>query len=378
MIVGIDASNIRVGGGVTHLVELLRAVDPHNYGFKQVIVWGGAETLHQLEERPWLCKIHIPLLDRSLQYRLYWQRFEMDRLVRRASCNVLFAPGGSYNGSFRPFVAMSQNLLPFELKEAMRYGASWTLLRLMLLRSLQARTFRVANGIIFLTEYARDVVMKNVINLAGRTAIIPHGINDCFFLLPRHQKAVSDASNEDPFRVLYVSIIDVYKNQWHIAEAIAQLKKEGLPIHLDLVGPAYPPAMRRLNKALLKIDQQKTFIHYHGPVPYSNLVKWYHRADLFVFASCCENMPNILLEAMASGLPIACSNRGPMPEVLSESGLYFDPEKPSEVACTIRALLDSPALRAEKAASAFRRATSFTWQRCAEQTFQFLSHCATG
>jgi glycosyltransferase involved in cell wall biosynthesis len=108
-------------------------------------------------------------------------------------------------------------------------------------------------------------------------------------------------------------------------------------------------------------------------VPYEELFKWYHQADLFIFASSCENMPNILLEAMAAGLPIACSNRGPMPEVLGTAGLYFDPENPAEIACAIRSLLDSTDLRAEKAEAAYRRAKAFTWQRCAEQTFQFLA-----
>jgi glycosyltransferase involved in cell wall biosynthesis len=51
-------------------------------------------------------------------------------------------------------------------------------------------------------------------------------------------------------------------------------------------------------------------------------------------------MPNILLEAMAAGLPIACSNRGPMPEVLGTAGLYFNPENPAEIACAIRTVID--------------------------------------
>ena len=49
-------------------------------------------------------------------------------------------------------------------------------------------------------------------------------------------------------------------------------------------------------------------------------------AELFVFASSCENLPNILIEGMAAGLPIACSRRPPMPEVLGDAGESFDPE----------------------------------------------------
>ena len=51
MIIGIDASNIRAGGGVTHLDELLRAADPEAHGFSQVIVWSGSATLDRMRPR---------------------------------------------------------------------------------------------------------------------------------------------------------------------------------------------------------------------------------------------------------------------------------------------------------------------------------------
>ena len=50
---GIDASNIRAGGGVTHLAELLRAAVPAEHGFDEVIVWSNEGTLAKLDERPW-------------------------------------------------------------------------------------------------------------------------------------------------------------------------------------------------------------------------------------------------------------------------------------------------------------------------------------
>ena len=40
----------------------------------------------------------------------------------------------------------------------------------------------------------------------------------------------------------YTSIVDVYKHQWNVAEAVLRLRREGMPVTLDLVGPAYPPA----------------------------------------------------------------------------------------------------------------------------------------
>ena len=162
MKLGIDASNLRAGGGVNHLMELLRIKHPHDYGFDKIIVWGGSSTLDRLEERPWLCKVYEPLLDRALPMRLYWQRFILDRLVWREECDLLFIPGGSYFGTFRPFVTMSQNLIPFQWREVKRYGVSWMFLRNLLLFWSQKQTFQSANGVIFLTNYAKDIVIKKV------------------------------------------------------------------------------------------------------------------------------------------------------------------------------------------------------------------------
>ena len=61
-----------------------------------------------------------------------------------------------------------------------------------------------------------------------------------------------------------------------------------------------------------------------------------------------------------------------MPEILGDAGIYFDPERPSEIAAALRTLIESPELRAEKADAAFRRAKGFSWDRCAEETFGFL------
>ncbi len=270
---------------------------------------------------------------------------------------------------------MSQNMLLFEGKEAWRYGISWTFLRLLLLRYLQSRSFQAAKGVIFLTEYARDIVLKSVNIPAPNSTIIPHGVNDRFFLPPRPQRDLTNALVGHPIRILYVSIVDVYKHQWHVVEAMAKLKEEGFPVQLDLIGPAYPPAMKRLTRMLHKFDPQGSFVKYRGAIPYLELFKWYHQADLFVFASSCENMPNILLEAMASGLPIVCSNRGPMPEVLGEGGVYFDPEKPIEIAGAIEKLIENSNLRAQKAEDAYGRAKAFTWRNCSDLTFRFIASC---
>jgi glycosyltransferase involved in cell wall biosynthesis len=373
MHLGIDASNLRVGGGITHLVEILRAADPPAHGFAQVIVWGGRATLASVEDQPWLVKSHQPALDGGLARRMFWQRFELGVLARHAACDVLLAPGGANSSGFQPVVAMSRNMLPFEWRELVRYRWTLTGLRLLLLRLAQARAFRRAQGLIFLTRYAHDTVTRVINSVGGATAIIPHGVDSRFFHSPRQQLPVDRYTVERPFRVLYVSGIDLYKHQWHVAAAVALLRQSGLPIALELVGQAYPPALARLQEALQELDTRGEFVRYAGPVPNCQLHTRYLDADLCVFASSCENMPNILLEGMASGLPIACSNRGPMFEVLGNGGLYFDPEKPEDIARTLRELIGSPQQRGRLAQAAYERAHGYSWQRCASATLDFLA-----
>ena len=374
--IGIDATNIRGGGGVTHLVELLRALEPAQFGIERVVVWGGAPTLNAMDNRFWLDKRNPPALNKGLIVRTLWQRYHLSEAAREEGCCVLFVSGGSYAGNFHPVVTMSQNLLPFEMPELLRYGLSMITLKMLLLRMTQSRSFRQTEGVIFLTQYAYDAVLKVTGNLCGQTRIIPHGLNSRFCMVPKLQHDIADYDEAHPYRVLYVSIIDQYKHQWCVVEAVAALRKKGLPVVLDLVGPAYPPALKRLNAAITREDADHRWVHYLGAIPFDELHHHYAQADIGLFASSCENMPNILLETMAAGLPVACSNRGPMAEILGTSGVYFDPEDSSDIARALHLLINQPDLRQQLAQAAFNHAQDFSWQRCANETFHFFAEIA--
>jgi glycosyltransferase involved in cell wall biosynthesis len=373
--VGIDASNIRVGGSLTHLSKLLEAAQPAEHGIARFVVWGGRATLEQLPDRIWLERAHEPLLDRSLPYRVFWQWRRLPR-VARESCQILFVPGGNAAPGFSPLVTMSRNMLPFDTAELLRYGVSLATLRLLLLRFGQARTFRRADGLVFLTEYAKAVI-EQLAPVPDRSIVIPHGVDESLRRPPRLQRPLSTYSPEQPFRLLYISIIDLYKHQWHVAEAVNLLRAQGLPLKVDFVGPSYPPALRRLQRVLRRIDPDSHFAHYHGAVAFEELGKFHELADAFVFASSCENMPNILLEAMAAGLPIACANRGPMPEILGDGGVYFDPEQPREIMHAIQRLAIDPELRTVCAARGYERAAQYSWKRCARETLSFIQSVGT-
>jgi glycosyltransferase involved in cell wall biosynthesis len=266
-------------------------------------------------------------------------------------------------------------MLPFEWSEARLYGISWFTLKLLLVRILQLNTFRQADGLIFLTEYAQTAISRFLNGTTGRRALIPHGVDERFRKKPKPQRPISTYSAESPFRLLYVSPVAPYKHQWHVMEAVHQLRQMGLPLVLELVGPSYH-STKRFFKALTQWDPNGEWIQYRGEIPFIHLHEIYNEAEVFVYASSCENMPNILLEAMDSGLPIASSNRGPMPEMLDKAAVYFDPEHPVEIANAIKTLVDDPRLREEKSWASYEAAKPYTWKRCAQDTFDFLAHVA--
>jgi len=376
LIIGIDATNLRGGGGITHLVELLRAVQPSKLGIERIVVWGSISTLNTLENQPWLKKCNPLALNKGLFQRTLWQRYHLSQEARHEECDVLFVPGGSYGGNYHPVVTMSQNLLPFEMRELLRYGFSLNTLKFLLLRFTQSRSFKNTEGVIFLTEYARDVVMRITGNLSGKTVIIPHGLNPRFNRKPMMQRAIADYNAVHPYRILYVSVVDHYKHQWHVVEAIAILRKQGFPIELDLVGPANSSALKRLNKTIDSVDPDRCWVHYHGHIPYIEMQTIYTEVDMGIWASTCETFGIILLETMAVGLPVACSNKPPMPEVVGEAGVYFDPEQPDDIARALYQLIESPQLRQDLSQASYERAQHYSWQRCADETLSFLASVA--
>lgn len=374
----IDASNIRQGGGVTHLSQLLSAADPAAAGIERVTVWAARSTAVALPVRPWL-EVRSPAwLEARMPRRMFGQQFQLAGALKQAGCDVLFSPGGTLPlWCPIPTVTMSQNMLPFEPAEALRFGRwSGMRLKMWMLRRTQGRSFRRANGVIFLTRFAQQAVCRFLGGVKGRTTLIPHGIENRFIQLPRLQQGVDRYSFEEPFRFLYVSILMPYKHQMEVALAMSLLRGEGVPVAMRFVGADWGGCGRELRQLLQRLDPEEEYLHWTGSVPFDQLASVYREADAFVFASSCENLPNILIEAMASGLPIASSNRGPMPEVLDEAGVYFDPEVPESIVEALRELIHNVKLRTKFAASAWQKGQGYSWVHCAHETLDFIAKIA--
>jgi glycosyltransferase involved in cell wall biosynthesis len=312
--------------------------------------------------------ITVPSLDNAISAEL-WERMHFSRFVRELRPDVLFYASGSL-GAFPggvPVVVACHNLLYFDDKEYRKYRYSrawWRSLRRM--RSRHRALYPKAAGVIFFSSYSQELAAGQVHGIR-RWAVIPHGVEADFFA-----DGPTPTIDRPPRNVLYVSTVTMYKHQWNVVKAIKQLREStGEDYQLWLAGSADELGRRALQR-VLEHERAGTFTHWLGGVSHDDIPSLLRKADIFVFASSCETFGITLLEAMASGLPVAGSNRTGLPDLLRDGGEYFDPEDCTEIASAVARLCADRLVRRRYAERAMRYAREYTWSRCAERTFAFL------
>ena len=367
--VAIDASRNRSGGAIAHLVGILAEGDPLSHGIVEIHVWGYKKLLSKLPDHAWIVKHNPPEIERSLLQQIIWQRFMFPQEFKRAKCNIVLNADAGTVSIVHPSVTMSRDMLSYEPGEIERYGFSFARLRLILLRYIQNRSLRNSSGVIFLTRYASSKIQQYTGSLKT-IAHIPHGVGNEFKQIIRANKWPESYSS--PINCVYVSNTELYKHQWVVVKAISLLRKKGHNILLTLIGGGRGLAQQLLEAAITKEDPEGLFVRQMPFLTHKELSKKLAFADLGVFASSCENMPNTLIELMAIGLPIACSERGPMQEVLEDAGVYFNPEVPESIAAAIEKIIISKDLRNFLSERSKMLSQRYSWRRCSEETFAFI------
>ncbi|MBS9461265.1 glycosyltransferase family 4 protein [Flagellimonas sp. 389] len=370
--IGIDATNIGGGGGITHLKEIIEAYDSDFFKGKisSIVIFGSSKTLNNLCEINTFEKQTFSLLNKGVPQRIVYQIRDFDNNIESCKIDVLLSLTGDYVGSFKPVIAMSRNMLLYEREIWREIKSAKEILRFWLNFQKQKRCFKNATGIIFISEYAKKTISSKL-NLKGKKiCIIHHGISQKFIKNAREQKSILSYSFSKPFRLLYVSTVHVYKHQWNVVKAISVLRKKGYPVALDLVGGViFKRAGDLLENTISQADPRKEFINYHGDVEYSIIHEFYNKSDGLIFASTCENMPNILLESMASGLPIACSDKQPMPEFLKENGFYFDSYNVGSIIVALEKMLLDESTRNVMIKNNLIEINKYSWKDTSKKTF---------
>jgi glycosyltransferase involved in cell wall biosynthesis len=156
-----------------------------------------------------------------------------------------------------------------------------------------------------------------------------------------------------------------HKNLPRLLEALALIPADRRPV---LVIPGYGTFHDDELDARIATLGIAGDVRMLGWVEDDELEGLYAASDVFVLPSLYEGFGLPVLEAMARGLPVACSDRGSLREVAGDAARRFDPEQPSSIAEAIQAVLGDPALASRLREAGRAQAAGFTWAACARAT----------
>ncbi len=150
----------------------------------------------------------------------------------------------------------------------------------------------------------------------------------------------------DRVAFLFAGRVDDTKRVMTVVEATRRLVDEGLPVHLVLAGEG-----DRVDDARARLGEHVTLL---GRIPQETLGEVYAAGDLFVFPSLTETAGNVVIEAMASGLPAAVALGTACEERVGPGGVAVEGE-PEVWAAALRPLVQDEALRRKLGEAAVRR-----------------------
>ncbi|HMD51192.1 MAG TPA: glycosyltransferase family 1 protein [Solirubrobacteraceae bacterium] len=156
-----------------------------------------------------------------------------------------------------------------------------------------------------------------------------------------------------------------HKNLAALIEALASIPPGSRPL---LVLPGYPTWHEQELRELAVSAGVGEDVRFPGWLSEAQIEGLWDLADGFVFPSLYEGFGLPVLEAMARGVPVACSNASSLPEVAGDAALLFDPRDRSAIAAAVERLLGDPAAVQRLRSAGLQRAREFTWERTARLT----------
>ena len=250
-----------------------------------------------------------------------------------------------------------------------RFPEAFTLRDRALLGTAVPYSARRARAVITPSEHAR----REVVELLGipeqRVHVTPEASGPEFRPVAPAERAeaLRRCGVDGPF-VLALGNLQPRKNLRRLLDAWRRLREADLleGHRLVLAGGAHgkrEPVARIVAEAGLGDS-----VLFPGYVPHADLPALYSGATAFVYPSIYEGFGLPVLEAMACGAPVACSNAASLPEVAGDAALLFDPLDSDAIAASLGALLADEGLRAALVARGCSRAAGFSWAACARRT----------
>ncbi|HQQ60481.1 MAG: glycosyltransferase family 4 protein [Lentisphaerae bacterium] len=237
-------------------------------------------------------------------------------------------------------------------------------------RALKTRFYPVYKALMHQIARRVDTVVtgsesarRDIVRLLGipgeRIVVAPDGVAAHYG--PAGEKP---SARGGPKTVLYVGRSDPYKNLPGLVAVFARLVREtGMDVRLRIVGspdaryPEAGEAARRLGVA----DR----VEWSGYLDEAGLLKAYQEADVLALLSRYEGFGLPVLEAMACGTPVVCSDAASLPEVVGGAAWLVNPDDQAEAVAALREVLTNPAAAERLRTAGLERARQFTWQAAA-------------
>jgi glycosyltransferase involved in cell wall biosynthesis len=224
---------------------------------------------------------------------------------------------------------------------------------------------RSADRVITGSAHSRATVIAHLGVAPGRIDVVPHGGGrPPGPATPERELRAKLGLGDAPF-ILCFSARRPHKNLSRLVAAVARMRAQPAP---TLVLPGYRTAF----DAELATQAREL-----GIADRVRLLDWVDDADLeglyaaarvFAFPSLAEGFGLPVLEAMARGVPVACSDASSLPEVGGDAARYFDPFDVDSIAAALDELLTDRSVASRLAAAGRAQAAIFTWQRAARGT----------
>lgn len=250
--------------------------------------------------------------------------------------------------------------------------------RSLQLRLTVRRTVESAATVITGSDFSRKAIARAYGLDPARIAVVPNAASSRFRPLPRE---AARAAAQKHFRIpgpfiLTVGDLQPRKNQLGLIRAFEEMlaARPELPHHLVLAGK------ESFNGAAVQraVDRSRfgERIHLTGFVTDDLLLHLYNACEFFVFPSFYEGFGLPVLEAMACGRAVACSNSSAVHEVADAAALLFDPKSTEEIARAMTDLAVDGELRSRMERLGLQRAARFSWKRTAERTLDIYNEVA--
>ncbi len=238
---------------------------------------------------------------------------------------------------------------------------------------LASASFRNADGILTFSNFTSVELVSRFGLEERKVNVVYHGLDKRFLgeVSSAELKETRKRCKLPPAFLLFVGAQVPRKNLVRFLEALKIIHLHGIQIPLVLVGPGGEDTEAiRIRAERLGMSH---WVIMAGYLEEKDVRHAYRLATAFVFPSLCEGFGLPLVEAMASGVPVAASQTSAIPEVCRDAAVYFQPESPESMAEKVVSVIEDGELREKLIARGKERAKDFSWEKAAAETLEFYA-----